>query len=174
MNSIRSAAEKVVSFTRLPAGWNYGEGRPAENGAVVSALRTLEILHRHGLDAADAFPGADGEVMIAIYRDAHCMEIVFNTDGLIDFTVEAGGTPVVEADGITERELDLRLIGLVGRLWNSSGSSTPGISIRRAANSQAWRSRTPREGASRSFSWSASRRAEFPSVTTSHPTIRNG
>jgi hypothetical protein len=73
-------AAKISSFAHLPRGWHYGKGVPAHPDTVRIATEYLLTLTALLFEETDAFPGADGEILVSAYRGKHCVEVTVETD----------------------------------------------------------------------------------------------
>lgn len=100
-------AAKIDRFTRLQAGWHYGEGGPCAPQACTMAQHLAARAQRAGL-ATDAFPGLDGGVLLMIYGPEGEDAVRCETDGTLSWTRE--GQESHEGDGLSLEAL----LGLLG------------------------------------------------------------
>ena len=80
---------EIESYSRLPNGWNHGEGLRPKKETIRKALNISSFSYNHSFQI-DTAPGLNGEVQIAISdlnsKDKNYMEITFEPDNLINFT----------------------------------------------------------------------------------------
>ena len=120
---VSATAQKIASFRLLPVGWHYGQGGPLSDNAVNKALEIDSYYRQLGFTTTDAFPGADGELMITAYRGPHCIETVISRDALYSVTHERDDTEIsatLDVDRITAIRT-IRRVG--GEIWRSLGWS---------------------------------------------------
>jgi len=92
---MREATRKIVGFQSLADGWHYGGGLAPSQGLVGRAIGMSNLLDSMGFTDTDAFPGADGEIMLAAYRERHCVEITLETDRTFRFSHQEGDVELV-------------------------------------------------------------------------------
>src|ERR1700733_1572587 len=56
---------KIISFSNLPEGWDYGNGGPISDRTIITALEWNIILIVHGFSNINASPGSGGEIVVA-------------------------------------------------------------------------------------------------------------
>lgn len=88
-----STTQKLNSFTQLPDGWHFGEGRRAELLAINYAKTLNRIALANGWQT-DAFPGLSGEVMLSVENSEHYYEVVIDRDGSLSLVEEVNGEEV--------------------------------------------------------------------------------
>jgi len=49
--------EKIESLGKLPIGWDYGAGAPADTSCIKNTRLIAECLHSIGVSEFDCFPG---------------------------------------------------------------------------------------------------------------------
>ncbi len=80
---------EIESYSRLPNGWNHGEGIRPKRSIIKKALNISRFSYNHSFQV-DTAPGLNGEVQIAISdsnsKDKNYMEITFEPDGFINLT----------------------------------------------------------------------------------------
>jgi hypothetical protein len=166
VNNITATKQKIDSFAALPSGWHYGEGITPLPSAIANAHDWHERLVRARFLHTDAFPGADGEILIAAYHDNHNIELVLEADNSISLYYEEDDDPVVSLSHKTPSEIDNALGKIVGELWSTLGSFTKEISTQGKIDSTDWRLRTM-EAADLSFNTYVSSRQAHHYVPTS-------
>jgi len=80
MPTINETIEKVRQFASLPEGWCFGEAGPISNESVSYAFAFLAAGRAFGLERANAFPGASGQVQITFYVNLRMLELTIETD----------------------------------------------------------------------------------------------
>jgi hypothetical protein len=75
-----ATAKKIREFCALPDGWYYGMGTGPSYRTIQIALAYLSAFMVYGFTETDAFPGADGEIMVTAYSENHCIEITVDVD----------------------------------------------------------------------------------------------
>src|SRR5690242_11793093 len=73
-------ALKIASFSKLKEGWNFSSGVPFSRQVLDIAIEIDRCFQCYGLET-DAFPGLDGEVMVAAYSLPIAYEVVVNPNG---------------------------------------------------------------------------------------------
>jgi hypothetical protein len=136
-NSNIPSMEKVRSFMALPEGWHFGQGHPPGTTTAKTALKLIEEAAL-SLIKTDAFPGADGEIQVALYHEGHFIEFVVELDESITFTHELNGVEVSYREGLQLSEATEEINRLGDAIWNMSGLSTPITLTQTLADSQAW------------------------------------
>lgn len=81
---VSTAARKIRSFQDLSEGWHYGGGRALGSDIVDTAIKIDEHLRLLGFSNTNAFPGAEGEIMIVGYRGVHDLEVTVHRPDSID------------------------------------------------------------------------------------------
>ena len=107
--------DKIRSFSELPDGWHYGEGRGATEQAQVTAQKVCSQLPEFGIDMK-LFPGIHGGITIFGCRDSHFFEIFCSENGLIDILHEYEGNTLPEQD---DKSLGEAIQYLRDQLWDA-------------------------------------------------------
>ncbi len=107
--------DKIRSFSELPDGWHYGEGRGATEQAQEMAKMICSQLPEFGIDIK-LFPGIYGGITIFGCRDSHFFEIFCSEDGLIDILHEFEGNTLSEQD---DKSLGEAIQYLRDQLWDA-------------------------------------------------------
>lgn len=105
---------KITSFRSLPVGWHYSQGGPLSDNVINKALQIDSYYRQLGFTATDAFPGADGELMITAYRGPHCIETVISSDARYSVTHERDDTEIsatLDVDETTAKRTITRIGG---------------------------------------------------------------
>lgn len=84
-----STKARILSFQSLEDGWHYGKGRGADKQAVQDAAELHQSLVWAGFDDTNAFPGAEGEILITAYRGEETFEFERSANGTWSFYHEA-------------------------------------------------------------------------------------
>jgi hypothetical protein len=130
MPTIQETIQKVREFEALPLGWHFGDGVPPSREGLKSAQ--ILLTRAEGLDFrdADAFPGADGEIQIAIYRADDDYEFTIERNGTITFAHDKNGKEIAYQPGLLLEEAVETLVQLSDRTWLSLDFSTTNTMIR--------------------------------------------
>ena len=145
---VSATARKIESFRSLPAGWHYGQGGPLNMVVIEKALEMDGYYRKLGFTSTDAFPGADGELMITAYRGPHCIETTISTDLRYSVTYECDGAEMsATPNDINEVSAKRKVLQIGAEIWlGLLGLSTEGSTTKRVRGSQASRSRTLKVG----------------------------
>lgn len=167
---VSATAKKIRSFGALPIGWHYGQGRPLSVDVINKALAIDGYYRQLGFTTTDAFPGADGELMITAYRGPNCIETIISTDLHYSVTHERDNTEISAAQGVSEI-ISKRTIKQIGaEIWRSLGLlglSTESTTTKRGRGLQGSRSRTQKVAGFLSFSESVWMPQRNPFANTS-------
>ena len=101
MPTIFETRRKLEEFTRLPQGWNFGEGVPASRKLVALANGVLDRAQDLGFQIADAFPGISGEVQVNLYHGEHYFEFVLDAPEQVTFVYEQADKEKVYLEGVS-------------------------------------------------------------------------
>jgi hypothetical protein len=147
--------EKIRSFSELAVGWHYGSGHAPSQEMIATAIQWHRYLIRLGFTVTDAFPGANGEIMVTAYEGAHYMEVLLDTISTVSLIHERDGKEVRSLDQVTPDQAFHALGELAGEIWNTSGYFIQGISTVNMGSSRASPSRSMMTEP-QSFNWPAS------------------
>lgn len=81
--------EYIRSFSELPTGWNFGEGRAPSSELINKAIDIYRIGKSFGL-MRNAFPVGDGEVEISFSYQDHFIDILITAQNTLELTYEIG------------------------------------------------------------------------------------
>jgi len=81
--------EYIRSFSELPKGWNFGEGR-APIGEVIDNAIQIYRLGKSFVLIGNAFPVGDGEIEISFSYQDHFIDILITSQNTFDYTYEIG------------------------------------------------------------------------------------
>ncbi|MCC0000118.1 MAG: hypothetical protein H6870_14295 [Methylobacteriaceae bacterium] len=95
---------KILSFAKLKHGWHYGVGGPLKSSVISAALGAHWRLLLNGFDDTNAFPGANGELMVTAYHASQYLEIVVEHDCTLHVCYEIDGSEVMSKSGMTYDE----------------------------------------------------------------------
>jgi hypothetical protein len=170
-SNLVATEQKISSFAALPSGWHYGVGSAPLKGTIQNALDWHRQLMGWGFVTTDAFPGADGAIMIAAYRDEHVFEVVLEADNTVSFYHEKNDESLASLSHATPGDVERAIETIVGDLWSTFGSYTTEILTPRRIDSTDWHLRTL-TAAGQSFSMIAYSRPEHPSAPISADIIQ--
>jgi hypothetical protein len=83
----RRIEEKIESFGQLTVGWLFGDGVAPSNKTIKRATDFAQAAISLGNDI-DAFPGAAGEIGIAVYGIGYSQEFIFEVDNTITYILD--------------------------------------------------------------------------------------
>lgn len=127
---IQKIIQKVRGFSELPTGWYFGEGVPPSRDILDTALSLLLKADELGFDNADAFPGASGEIQIAVYRDDDNYEFTVEHNGVITFSHDENEREIYYENNLSLEEALSTLTRISERLWPSLDYFTTNITLR--------------------------------------------
>jgi len=136
-------ASQIISFSQLPDGWHYGEGRGGTDQAVKTALAIYGLLRIKNAEDIEVFPDISGGILVAGYHDKENLEIFAGPDGRIDVVREVNDDIVDEKTGLSWNELEEYVRGLLWK-WKSMRSSDyfiPSISAKERDDLKVWLSK---------------------------------
>jgi hypothetical protein len=128
---------KIRSFADLPNGWHFGAGRPPSAAMISKALGWHDKLRRVGFADTDAFPGANGEIMVTGYEGSHYVEILLETDATVSLVYERDGVEVICLDHAAPDKISETIEGIAGKIWTTLGYSIQNISTANLTNLKA-------------------------------------
>lgn len=108
-----STAAKIENFENMEDGWYFGMGHPPSRKVVEAALSYLRTVLSYGFSETDAFPGADGEIMVTAYFGDHCIEITVDSDMTLTVAYQAGKKTEFHEPGLSGIEACSELARLV-------------------------------------------------------------
>jgi hypothetical protein len=88
INSPPDAGAKIISFSNLPEGWDYGNGGPIPDRTIIAALEWNLILVVHGFSNINAFPGSGGEIVVASSNGDHYIEVIVEADETVSLAYD--------------------------------------------------------------------------------------
>lgn len=145
---VSATAKKIRSFGSLPIGWHYGQGGPLSADVINKALAIYDYYRQLGITTTDAFPGADGELMITAYRGSNCIETTISTDLRYSVAHERDNAEISATQGVSEIIAKRTIKQIGAEIWRSLGLlglSTESTTTKGGRDSQASRSRTLKE-----------------------------
>jgi hypothetical protein len=81
--------EYIRSFSGLPEGWNFGEGRSPSGEIIDKAIQIYRLGKSFGL-TGNAFPVGDGEIEISLSYQDHFIDILITGQETLEYTYEIG------------------------------------------------------------------------------------
>lgn len=108
--------QKIRSFRSLSPGWHYGSGVAPTNDMIAKAVQYEALYRLLGYPITDAFPGADGEIMVTAYHGDFYVELTLETDGSFRFACEAPGSNEVYIEGLLAFQAMHRLFDFTRRI----------------------------------------------------------
>jgi hypothetical protein len=118
--SLSSTAKRIMSFSRLPDGWDYGAGGPIPEHTLQLALTWENRLRRLGFLQINASPGGGGEVAIGAGLGDHYIEIIVEDDDTISVAYDFRGKQEFYYLRMIEADAHQILLELVGQIWSAS------------------------------------------------------
>lgn len=105
MPTINETRGKLIGFAFLPNGWHFNEGVPAKEQTLRTALILLGDLEKAGFTRTDAYPGADGSVMVSAYESSDSYDFSIRPSGAITVTHDRGDEELFYQEKMTEEEV---------------------------------------------------------------------
>jgi hypothetical protein len=137
-----ATATKIQSFSKLPAGWHYGQGTAPIKQVIDAAIALNNSLNGLGLFWTDAFPGASGEILVTAYYGAHQIDLIVETDLTVSLTYEHNEQELRDIHRASVKDALDELTRIAGEIWSTSGYFTPGTLTLTPINLPAWHSGT--------------------------------
>ena len=109
--------ERIRSFQDLPAGWHYGDGVMIPDHVRDGALKINEMFVRHCAEDIEAFPCADGGILVSGYRGKWTVDVLCRPCGMFDISLEENG--ILQEDRTDQNLGDLETF-LKGLKWQKS------------------------------------------------------
>lgn len=104
--------EYIRSFSELPEGWNFGEGRAPSEEVIDKAIRVYRLGKSSGL-IGNAFPVGDGEIEISLSYQDHFIDILITAANTLEYTYEIGigdeYNEIEHAENISFEEVESKL-----------------------------------------------------------------
>jgi hypothetical protein len=116
--------EKINSFAFLRDGWDYGNGGPIPQHTRDLALAWNRFLQSQGFVESDAFPGGDGEIVIATESDDHYLEVIIESDDSISLAYDFQSKQVFYRANMSSMDAVQTIIELAGQICGVSGYYT--------------------------------------------------
>lgn len=169
----KSTEEKIRSFANLPNGWDYGQGGPIPQHTRELALAWNRILQTQ-LGETDAFPGGEGEIVIATGDDPHYLELIIEPDNSVSLAYDFQGKQAFYRPNMSAIEAVQAIIELTGQICGVSGYYTQTNTIRNEGNLHGQRFATQRTmGVYPLSGWNVSATEENLHATTSETFIKD-
>jgi hypothetical protein len=120
----RSTEDKINSFANLRDGWDYGAGGPIPKHTRDLAIAWNQVLRSQGLMDTDAFPGADGEIVVATGIGEHYLELIVEPDDSISVGYDFRGKQTAYRPNMQSMEAVQYILDLAGKICVSLGYYT--------------------------------------------------
>jgi hypothetical protein len=121
--SAQTVASKIESFAALPVGWDYGTGGPIAFPVINSALEWNDFLVQQGPSYTDAFPGSDGEIVLAAGFGDDYIEVIVESDGrTVSVAHDFQRKQMLYRSYESQEEAKQLVRNIVGQRWNASTS----------------------------------------------------
>ena len=131
---------KIRAFSQLPLGWYYGEGGPITDEVINVSLELFRYARELMFFEFEPFPGANGELLLSIYKGDYTLDLMVEPDLSITATLERGKEEVYDDEGLSVAEAKRRIHDLRKQIWMQSDSFTPGTTVPNLVDSRASRS----------------------------------
>jgi hypothetical protein len=138
--------EKIRSFSRLPIGWHFGSGNAPSSDTIATALAWHGFLIRLGFTVTDAFPGAQGEIMVTAYEGPHYIELLLEADNSVSLIYELNSIELTCLEQATAAQILSELEAIAGGIWNTSAYSIQTFLTVNATSSRALHSKSMMTG----------------------------
>lgn len=137
MKALRVALKKLAALRSLPAGWNYGDGRPITAKAFRLSALTLAYLNSVNALRIDVLPTDDGGATILAENNGAVAEIIILPSGFFDLFIENADGPAAECEGLDFGAMISALEDAGWQSLKSSGSQTHFFTVESTGGSQA-------------------------------------
>jgi len=111
-NSPDPVEEYIRSFSELPEGWNFGEGRAPSREVINKAIEVYGCGKSFML-TGNAFPLEDGEIEISFSNQDHFIDILITSQSTLEYTYEIGKgdeyNEIEHIENISFNEIDSKL-----------------------------------------------------------------
>jgi hypothetical protein len=124
LTSSLTAVEKIISFSQLTEGWDYGSGGPIPERTLRIALTWNERLYNLGFWDTNASPGTDGEVAIGAGWENHYIEVIIEPDDTISVAYDFANKQVFYRLRMLDADAYQTLQELAWQIWTASTSYT--------------------------------------------------
>ena len=122
-NPYASAVDKLMSFTALPIGWNFGRGEAISAVAIRDASAILRAGHECGFPASDVFPGGEGEVMVTFYQyPSHYVQVMIESPQSFEVIYEVDADDQLSRDCVSVAEVGQLLSKIYGDIWRTQSA----------------------------------------------------
>lgn len=88
MEETSCLSSKIYSFTALPHGWHYGEGKAPRLGLASMAVNVANMLCHIGAERLNVFPEVDGGVILNSDIEGKYYEFLCDAHGGIEISSE--------------------------------------------------------------------------------------
>jgi hypothetical protein len=120
-----TASEKILLFSQLENGWDYGNGESILDVTIRVALMWNERLSNFGFQDTNASAGTDGEVAIGAAWGVHYVEVIIENDDTVSIAYDFDRKQVFYRLRMPEADAYQTIIELVGKIWSASTSFIP-------------------------------------------------
>lgn len=119
-NASDMTVRRILSFMRLPVGWHYGEGVPADLGTATAAISVVEFLNHAGAEVTEAFPIEDGGILVSGYHGDETVDITCHSNSGYSLLQEIDDEEVEDREDLNSADIEDYIEGLT---WQSQKSS---------------------------------------------------
>jgi hypothetical protein len=142
MARLRYVEDKIIAFAKLSQGWHFGRGHAPSNSVRVAAINIVKSGTMHGLWRTNAFPGAEGSILVSFKQDEHLIEIEIDEECKVTFSYDRGQEEVDFEEDLTVAQAIEKLTSHAKTICTSA-PYTLSISTNSMAVSTAWLSNPP-------------------------------
>lgn len=136
-------AIKIRELREMPVGWFYGTGVAPDEEVVDITLKLNRAAINESLFETDVFPAEGGELMLVIYYDNYCLELMVERDGRINVVYERNDEEFDFKENLSLKEAVTEIRLFRKQVWNLSDSFIGNISIDAKGTFAAQPFRTP-------------------------------
>jgi hypothetical protein len=159
---------KISSFASLPEGWDYGNGGPIPASTLALAFEWNGYLRSLGFFETGAFPGGDGEVVLATGYGDHYLEVIIEPKSKISVAYDYKGKQKLYLPNMAATEAKWAISNIVGQIWSASDYFIPTNLINVPTSSPDQHSVIRRQtGSYRLLEWNVLNSPARPSALTS-------
>lgn len=138
MPNIIDTIKKIKDFVKLPSGWRFGEGGAISDEKIDFAERLVRYAEENGISRANAFAGADGEVLVSFYIDNYTIDLTLEADGSITFAKDFEDEQITFIPNLRSNDAYEKIWEFSQKIQNTSESFTHATMTQKQENLKVW------------------------------------
>ncbi len=115
--------KKIRDLALLQEGWHFGEGSAISQETIATALNLHQVAIELAFYTTNAFPGLDGQVVVAAYESDHYFEFTIGPDKNCAYLHLRGDEEISDIEGLSLADAKRYLKDFRIRQWKQFGSS---------------------------------------------------